>query len=214
MPSPNGRTFWDSAQESRTLAPARRFRNGAHHCPNWEDFPHFPAAQAAALVGRRYPTPQVELAFPGKDILIGSSGCERGRMPRWRAAPPPPTQGARRLHEDCPPGPPGGATYKVQSIEAVPISPGKAAARREPVGGYWGPVASRRRNTEICLGRKAISDHPMLRWQAAGGCPSFAVLILRSLAESPRTPSTYRRQATWGRPSPCIAGDAGNSGPA
>jgi exo-beta-1,3-glucanase (GH17 family) len=138
-----------------------------HILPYWEDFP-VAADQAAAHVAAI--RDRVAAAYPGKEILIGEMGWpSEGRM-REDALPSPANQArviqdvlalAVRQH------------FHVNVIEAYD-QPWKRALEGT-VGGHWGLIDANTRTPKFGWGQ-AVSDHPLWRWQAAGGI-GFAVLV-------------------------------------
>src|SRR5579862_298635 len=138
-----------------------------HILPYWEDFP-IPAAQAAAHVDqiRR----RVVAALAGKEVVIGEVGWpSEGRM-REGALPSPANQArviqdvlalAKQEH------------YRVNVIEAFD-QPWKRALEGT-VGGYSGLLDAKTRDYKFFWG-EAVSNHPLWKWQAAGGV-AFAALI-------------------------------------
>lgn len=138
-----------------------------HILPYWEDVP-VAADQAAAHVAAI--RARVAQAFPGKNILIGEMGWpSQGRM-REGALPSPANQArviqdvlalAARDH------------FHVNVIEAFD-QPWKRALEGT-VGGYWGLFDAGTRQPKFDWGQ-AVSNHPLWRWQAAGGM-AFAVLV-------------------------------------
>ncbi len=138
-----------------------------HILPYWEDFP-IPAEQAAAHVVsiRR----QVATAFPNKDILIGETGWpSEGRM-REGARPSPANQ-ARVLHDILAAA--KRENFRVNVIEAFD-QPWKRHLEGT-VGGHWGLLDAWTRKPKFEWGAP-VSNHPLWRWQAAGGA-LFAVLV-------------------------------------
>ncbi len=138
-----------------------------HILPYWEDLPVAADKAAAHVAAIRA---QVAKAFPGKEILIGEMGWpSQGRM-REGALPSPANQArviqdvlalAARDH------------FHVNVIEAFD-QPWKRALEGT-VGGYWGLFDADTRQPKFAWG-EAVSDHPLWRWQAAGGI-AFVVLV-------------------------------------
>jgi exo-beta-1,3-glucanase (GH17 family) len=157
---------WEYWLRSPALAPAVDFIT-IHILPYWEDFP-VPAREAAAHVAAI--RAKVAAAFPGKEVLIGEVGWpSQGRM-REGALPSPANQArviqdviavAARDH------------FHANVIEAYD-QPWKRASEGT-VGGHWGLISDRTRTLKFAWGA-AVSNHPLWRWQAAGGL-ALALLV-------------------------------------
>src|SRR6201992_1724022 len=127
-----------------------------HILPYWEDFP-IRAKYAAAHVDqiRR----RMEVAFPGKEILIGETGWpSAGRM--RDAALPSRTNQARVVSEILDLA--KRQNFRVNLIEAYD-QPWKRQLEGT-VGGYWGLFDSARRAVKYPPG-EAISNFPLWKWQ-------------------------------------------------
>jgi exo-beta-1,3-glucanase (GH17 family) len=156
---------WEFWLRSRDVAAAVDFIT-VHILPYWEDFP-IPASNAAAHVDaiRR----QVVDAFAGKEVIIGEVGWPSSGRMREGALPSPANQ-ARVIQDVL-------ALAKrdnsrVNVIEAFD-QPWKRASEGT-VGGHWG-LLDGAHQPKFAWG-EAVSDHPLWRWQAAGGI-GFAVLV-------------------------------------
>ncbi len=157
---------WEFWLRNREVAAAVDFIT-IHILPYWEDLPVAAGEAAAHVAAIRA---QVARAFPGKDILIGEMGWpSQGRM-REGALPSPANQArviqdvlalAEREH------------FHVNVIEAYD-QPWKRALEGT-VGGHWGLLDAHTRQPKFAWGQ-AVSNHPLWRWQAAGGI-GFAVLV-------------------------------------
>lgn len=138
-----------------------------HILPYWEDFP-IAADQAAAHVAAI--RAKVAQAFPGKEILIGEMGWpSQGRM-REGALPSPASQ-ARVIQDVLTLA--DRERFHVNVIEAYD-QPWKRALEGT-VGGHWGLLDAGTRQPKFAWGQ-AVSNHPLWRWQAAGGV-AFAALV-------------------------------------
>jgi len=156
-----------------------------HILPYWEDFPVAADRAAAHVAAIRA---QVAKAFPGKEILIGEMGWpSQGRM-RDGALPSPANQArviqdvlalAAREH------------FHVNVIEAFD-QPWKRALEGT-VGGYWGLFDAGTRQPKFVWGA-AVSNHPLWRWQAAGGI-AFALIVFGAAfaarGKDPAPPSVW-----------------------
>jgi exo-beta-1,3-glucanase (GH17 family) len=138
-----------------------------HILPYWEDFP-IAARNAAAHVQsiRR----RVVEAFAGKEVIIGEVGWPSAGRMREGALPSPSNQAkviqdvlALAQREN----------FHVNVIEAFD-EPWKRALEGT-VGGHWGLLDDASRRPKFVWG-EAVSDHPLWRWQAAGGV-IFAMVI-------------------------------------
>src|SRR5262249_16843936 len=137
-----------------------------HLLPYWEDFP-IPADHAPAHVEaiRR----RVAERFPGKEILIGEVGWPSAGRMREGALPSPANQ-ARFLQQVMADA--RRNNVRVNVIEAFD-QPWKRALEGT-VGGHWGLFDTARR-AKFVWGAP-VSNHPLWRWQAAGGV-LFALLV-------------------------------------
>jgi exo-beta-1,3-glucanase (GH17 family) len=158
-----------------------------HILPYWEDFP-IRAKYAAAHVEsiRR----RMEVAFPGKEILIGETGWpSAGRM--RDAALPSRTNQARVVSEILDLA--KRQNFRVNLIEAYD-QPWKRELEGT-MGGYWGLFDSVQRALKYPPGI-AVSNYPYWKLQMAGGMV-LAVLVFAvawlSLRRRPWTP----RLASW-----------------
>jgi exo-beta-1,3-glucanase (GH17 family) len=150
---------WEYWLRNRDLAPAVDFIT-IHILPYWEDFP-IPAAIAAAHVDEI--RTRAAAAFPGKDILIGEVGWPSAGRMREGALPSPSNQ-AHVLEEVMARA--RAKNYRVNLIEAFD-QPWKRRLEGT-VGGYWGLFGSDIREPKFVWG-EPVSDHPLWRWQLAGG---------------------------------------------
>lgn len=174
---------WEFWQRNRDLAESVDFVT-IHILPYWEDFP-IPAAAAAAHVESI--RERMAGVFPGKDILIGETGWPSvGRM-REGALPSRVNQ-ALVLQEVLAVAKSKG--YRVNVIEAFD-QPWKRRLEGT-VGGYWGLFDEANRRPKFEWG-KPVSNHPLWRWQAAGGL-AFAALVF-AMAWSNRR---HGSPARWG----------------
>ena len=157
---------WEYWLRSPALAPAVDFIT-IHVLPYWEDFP-IPAREAAAHVAAI--RAKVAAVFPGKEVLIGEVGWPSAGRMREGALPSPANQArviqdviavAARDH------------FHANVIEAYD-QPWKRALEGT-VGGHWGLISDRARKLKFAWGA-AVSNHPLWRWQAAGGV-AFALLV-------------------------------------
>jgi exo-beta-1,3-glucanase (GH17 family) len=138
-----------------------------HILPYWEDFP-IPARNAAAHVDaiRR----QMVAAFPGKEVLIGEVGWPSAGRMREGALPSPADQ-ARVIQDVLTLA--AREKFHVNIIEAYD-QPWKRLLEGT-VGGHWGLLDAATRQRKFAWG-VAVSNHPLWRWQAAGGI-AFALLV-------------------------------------
>jgi exo-beta-1,3-glucanase (GH17 family) len=168
---------WEFWLRNRELAAAVDFVT-VHILPYWEDFP-IAAPQAAGHVDaiRR----QVAAAFPDKEIFIGEFGWPSAGRMREGALPSPSNQ-ARVLHEVLALAKREG--YRVNLIEAYD-QPWKRQLEGT-VGGHWGLYDAYRRQPKFAWGGE-VSDHPLWRWQAAGGVALAAAIFAIALAVRRRT---------------------------
>ena len=156
---------WEFWLRNRDVAAAADFIT-IHILPYWEDFP-IPARYAAAHVDaiRR----QLVEAFAGKEVIIGEVGWPSyGRM-REGALPSPANQ-ARVIQDVLALA--QRDKFRVNVIEAFD----QAWKRRleGTVGGHWG-LLNDDHWPKFEWG-EAVSNHPLSRWQAAGGI-GFAALV-------------------------------------
>ncbi|HEU4661641.1 MAG TPA: beta-(1-6) glucans synthase [Pseudolabrys sp.] len=172
---------WEFWLRNAPLAAAVDFIT-IHILPYWEDFP-ISADKAGAHVQsiRR----KVAEAFPGKDILIGEVGWPSAGRMREGALPSPANQ-ARVIQDVLALAKRDG--FRVNVIEAFD-QPWKRALEGT-VGGHWGLFDAYARQRKFEWG-EAVSNHPLWRWQAAGGCAFALVIFLCALAaRRGREPST------------------------
>jgi exo-beta-1,3-glucanase (GH17 family) len=158
-----------------------------HILPYWEDFPiraKYAAAHVSAIRHR------MEVAFPGKEILVGETGWpSAGRM--RDAALPSRTNQARVVSEILDLA--KRENFRVNLIEAYD-QPWKRQLEGT-AGGYWGLFDSAQRALKYPPGI-AISNYPRWKMQMAGGMAlSFLVFAVAWLAlrRRPWTP----RLASW-----------------
>jgi exo-beta-1,3-glucanase (GH17 family) len=156
---------WEYWLRNRDVAAAVDYIT-IHILPYWEDFP-IPADQAAAHVDaiRR----QLVDAFAGKEVVIGEVGWPSyGRM-REGALPSPANQ-ARVIQDVLALAKRDNAHVNVIEAFDQPWKRGLEGT----VGGHWGLIDDSRR-TKFQWG-EPVSNHPLWRWQAAGGI-AFAALV-------------------------------------
>ena len=156
---------WEFWLRNRDVAAAVDYIT-IHILPYWEDFP-IPASQAAAHVDsiRR----QLVDAFAGKEVVIGEVGWPSyGRM-REGALPSPANQ-ARVIQDVIALAKRDNAHVNVIEAFDQPWKRGLEGT----VGGHWGLIDDAR-HTKFEWG-EAVSNHPLWRWQAAGGI-GFAVIV-------------------------------------
>jgi len=155
-----------------------------HILPYWEDFP-IPARNAAPHVEsiRR----RVVAAFPGKEVIIGEVGWPSAGRMREGALPSPANQ-ARVIQDVLALA--KRENFRVNVIEAFD-EPWKRALEGT-VGGHWGLLDDATRAPKFIWG-EAVSDHPLWRWQAAGGI-LFAVIVFGAAFASRRGATT---SASW-----------------
>jgi glucan 1,3-beta-glucosidase len=157
---------WEYWLRNRDVASAVDFIT-IHILPYWEDFP-IAAANAAAHVDSI--RQRLVQAFAGKDVIIGEVGWpSEGRM-REGALPSPANQA--RVVQDVLAFAKRG-NYRVNVIEAFD-QPWKRVLEGT-VGGHWGLLDGSDRLPKFVWGQ-AVSNHPLWRWQAAGGI-LFAVIV-------------------------------------
>jgi exo-beta-1,3-glucanase (GH17 family) len=157
---------WEFWLRNPVLATAADFVT-IHILPYWEDFP-IAAEQAAAHVDAI--RAQVVRAFPGKEVLIGEVGWPSAGRMREGALPSPANQ-ARVIQDVLALA--AREKFHVNVIEAYD-QPWKRASEGT-VGGHWGLIDDGARQLKFVWG-EAVSNHPLWRWQAAGGV-AFAVLV-------------------------------------
>jgi exo-beta-1,3-glucanase (GH17 family) len=150
---------WEFWLRNPALAQAVDFVT-IHILPYWEDFP-IPAREAAAHVAAI--RARVAAAFPGKEILIGEVGWPSAGRMREGALPSPANQ-ARVIQDVLAVA--AREQFHVNVIEAYD-QPWKRALEGT-VGGHWGLIDDRARKLKFEWGT-AVSNHPLWRWQAAGG---------------------------------------------
>jgi glucan 1,3-beta-glucosidase len=158
-----------------------------HILPYWEDFPIRAKYAAAHVSAVRH---RMEVAFPGKEILVGETGWpSAGRM--RDAALPSRTNQARVVSEILDLA--KRENFRVNLIEAYD-QPWKRQLEGT-VGGYWGLFDSFQRALKYPPGI-AISNYPHWKVQMAGGMAlSLLVFVVAWLAlrRRPWTP----RFAAW-----------------
>jgi exo-beta-1,3-glucanase (GH17 family) len=177
---------WEFWLRSREIYDAVDFVT-IHILPYWEDFPiraKYAAAHVEAIRRR------MEVAFPGKEILIGETGWpSKGRM--RDAALPSRTNQARVVSEILDLA--KRENFRVNLIEAYD-QPWKRQLEGT-VGGYWGLFDSVQRALKYPPG-VAISNYPYWKLQMGGGM-ALAVLVFAAawltLRRRPWTP----RRASW-----------------
>ncbi len=157
---------WEFWLRNRDVAAAVDFIT-IHILPYWEDFP-IPARHAAAHVEsiRR----QLVDAFAGKEVIIGEVGWPSAGRMREGALPSPANQ-ARVIQDVLALA--KRENFRVNVIEAFD-EPWKRALEGT-VGGHWGLLDDATRVPKFIWG-EGVSDHPLWRWQAAGGI-LFALLV-------------------------------------
>ncbi|HEV7215763.1 MAG TPA: beta-(1-6) glucans synthase, partial [Chloroflexota bacterium] len=144
-----------------------------HILPYWEDFP-IPARNAAAHVDsiRR----RLVEAFAGKEVVIGEVGWpSAGRM--REGALPSPAEQARVVQDVLALA--KREKFRVNVIEAFD-EPWKRALEGT-VGGHWGLLDDATRTPKFIWG-EAVSNHPLWRWQAAGGILFAALVFVAAFA--------------------------------
>jgi exo-beta-1,3-glucanase (GH17 family) len=157
---------WEFWLRNQDLAPAVDFVT-IHILPYWEDFP-IAARDAGAHVDsiRR----RMVAAFPGKEVVIGEVGWPSAGRMREGALPSPANQ-ARVIQDVLALG--KRDHFRVNVIEAFD-EPWKRALEGT-VGGHWGLLDDASRAPKFIWG-EAVSNHPLWRWQAAGGIV-FALIV-------------------------------------
>jgi exo-beta-1,3-glucanase (GH17 family) len=157
---------WEFWLRNRDVAAAADFIT-IHILPYWEDFP-IPARNAAAHVEsiRR----RLVAAFAPKDVIIGEVGWPSAGRMREGALPSPANQ-ARVIQDVLALA--SQEKFRVNVIEAFD-APWKRALEGV-VGGHWGLLDDATRAPKFAWGA-AVSNHPLWRWQAAGGI-AFAVIV-------------------------------------
>ncbi len=157
---------WEFWLRNRDVAAAADFIT-IHILPYWEDFP-IPARNAAAHVASI--RSQLVSAFAGKEVIIGEVGWPSAGRMREGALPSPANQ-ARVIQDVLALA--AREKFHVNVIEAFD-EPWKRALEGT-VGGHWGLLDDASRAPKFEWG-VAVSNHPLWRWQAAGGIV-FAVLV-------------------------------------
>src|SRR6202051_2791671 len=158
-----------------------------HILPYWEDFP-IRAKYASAHVDaiRR----RMEVAFPGKEILIGETGWpSEGRM--REGALPSRTNQARIVSEILDLA--KRENFRVNLIEAYD-QPWKRQLEGT-VGGYWGLLNGAKRVGKYPPGQ-AISNYPLWKWQMGAGIALSVAVFLTAFLTLRRRPWTPRL-ASW-----------------
>lgn len=143
-----------------------------HILPYWEDFP-IPAREAAAHVDSI--RKRMVAAFPGKDILVGETGWPSAGRMREGALPSPVNQ-ARVVQEVLALA--KRDKFRLNVIEAFD-QPWKRRLEGT-VGGHWGLFDDVRRELKFGWG-EPLSNHPLWRYQAAGGVAFAAVIFAGTL---------------------------------
>ena len=171
---------WEFWLRNRELAAAVDFVT-IHILPYWEDFP-IPARDAAAHVDsiRR----RIVAAFPGKEVVIGEVGWPSAGRMREGALPSPANQ-VRVIQDVLALG--KRDNFRVNVIEAFD-EPWKRALEGT-VGGHWGLLDDVSRTPKFTWG-EPVSNHPLWRWQAAGGIVFALIVFAASFA--------VRREAPFG----------------
>ena len=146
-----------------------------HILPYWEDFP-IPARNAAAHVEQIHR--RLVAAFAGKEVIIGEVGWPSAGRMREGALPSPANQ-ARVIQDVLTLA--KRENFRVNVIEAFD-EPWKLALEGT-VGGHWGLLDDALRAPKFTWG-EAVSNHPLWRWQAAGGV--LFVLIVFTAASIAR----------------------------
>ncbi|MGE3150399.1 MAG: beta-(1-6) glucans synthase [Pseudorhodoplanes sp.] len=168
-----------------------------HILPYWEDFP-IPGKDAASHVDAI--RQQVGARFPGKEILIGETGWpSAGRM--REGALPSPAEQARVVQEVLAAAKRG--QYRVNVIEAFD-QPWKRLLEGT-VGGHWGLFDAGTRALKFRWG-EAVSNHPLWRWQMAGGFLVAALVFVAAWRRTGDGPVVWAGIAT-------IAAAVGVTGP-
>ncbi len=129
-------------------------------------------------------------AFPGKDVLVGEFGWPSAGRMREGALPAPVNQ-ARAVHEVLAQA--KREDYRVNLIEAYD-QPWKRALEGT-VGGHWGLFDAYRREPKFAWGG-SVSDHPLWRWQAAGGV-ALAVIVFAAAFAAARRSKTVASGGAW-----------------
>lgn len=169
---------WEFWLRHRDVAGAVDFIS-IHILPYWEDFP-IPAHEAARHLDAI--RKRVVAEFPGKEVVIGEFGWPSAGRMREGALPSPANQ-ARALHDVLALA--KRENYRVNVIEAYD-QPWKRQLEGT-VGGYWGLFDAYRRQPKFAWGG-AVSNHPLWRWQAAGGVALAAVIFAAAFAAGHRSP--------------------------
>jgi exo-beta-1,3-glucanase (GH17 family) len=169
---------WEFWLRNRQVAAAVDFVT-IHILPYWEDFPVSADAAAAHVEAIRR---QVAAAFPGKEILIGEVGWPSAGRMRDAALPSPANQ-ARVIQDVL-------ALAKRQKFHVNLIEAYDAPWKRAlegTVGGHWGLIDDAR-GLKFAWG-VAVSNHPLWRWQAAGGVALAALVFAAALMAGRRKPA-------------------------
>ena len=176
---------WEFWLRNRDVAAAVDFIT-IHILPYWEDFP-IPAQNAAAHLAqiRR----RLVEAFAGKEVVVGEVGWPSAGRMREGALPSPANQ-ARVIQEVLALA--AREKFQVNVIEAFD-EPWKRALEGT-VGGHWGLFDDATRAPKFAWG-VAVSDHPLWRWQAAGGI-LFAMLVFGA-AFAARRDGRHRSHFGW-----------------
>jgi exo-beta-1,3-glucanase (GH17 family) len=170
---------WEFWLRHRELAAVTDFVT-VHILPYWEDHP-IAAHEAANHVDsiRKH----VVSAFAGKEVLIGEVGWPSAGRMRSGALPSPANQ-ARVVHDILARG--KRENVRVNIIEA--FDQRWKRYQEGTVGGRWGVITDPPRAQKFEWGAP-VSNHPLWRWQAAGGVV-FAALVFGA-------PFAMRRFAPW-----------------
>jgi glucan 1,3-beta-glucosidase len=174
---------WEFWLRNRQIAAAVDFVT-IHILPYWEDYPVSADAAAAHVEAIRR---QVAAAFPGKEILIGEVGWPSAGRMRDAALPSPANQ-ARVIQDVLALA--KREKFHVNLIEAYD-APWKRALEGT-VGGHWGLIDDAR--DVKFTGGEAVSNHPLWRWQAAGGVVLAALVFGVALMAGRRKPAP---PASW-----------------
>ena len=178
---------WEFWLRNRDLASAVDFIT-IHILPYWEDFPVAADAAASHVEAIRE---KVAAAFPGKEVLIGEVGWPSAGRMREGALPSPSNQ-ARVIQEVLALAKAQG--FHVNVIEAFD-QPWKRALEGT-VGGHWGLLDGVTRKPKFAWGAP-VSDHPLWRWQAAGGVAVAVCVFFCAALTARREGATPRRWPCW-----------------
>ena len=158
-----------------------------HFLPYWEDIPPRAEDAAAQVDGIRK---QMTVAFPGKEILVGETGWpSQGRMRDVAVA--------SRINQ---------ARFISEILERARLEKFRVnlfEAYDEPwkrrwegtVGGYWGVFNAGDRRLKYPAG-VAIGNHPLWKWQMAGGL-ALCILVFATAGLALRRRSSPPRLAAW-----------------